>query len=160
MKSLLSLSYGVAARLIQICQLLRSKSKLFVDKIKDLMTQWESYPEEVDNGQAVPQDLSILKSMDLNNDVDGLSTAMDLQPLEPHIDTRVEAVVFLSSLFNEKHEYQQAFTSDCDVLWQGFPNDEVLQALWVRAEYIRIWRYIQNSKNDPVIITGQPGIGK
>ncbi|KAL9041957.1 MAG: hypothetical protein Q9180_000935 [Flavoplaca navasiana] len=64
--------------------------------------------------------------------------------------------------------YGPAIDNECEVILHHFPQDgpvsrnptEEPSLLWVRPEYIRIWQYLNISQSRPVIVTGQPGIGK
>lgn len=64
---------------------------------------------------------------------------------------------FLDGLFDDQHDQRQAFSSECEILWHRFSNDTSFS--WVRAEYVRIKRYLENTGTRPVVITGHPGIG-
>ena len=69
----------------------------------------------------------------------------------------------LNNLLDSSYSYGQAFHKECEILWHDFGTqnqDERLRTdfLWVRAEYIRIKDELKVTREEHVIVTGQPGI--
>ena len=135
------------------------KAQAIVLKIKEMLANQASQDEAYTQcssreGDAEPTQIAQLPMPDQQA---GSMEDQRYGQLMEVFDSRDEVRSLLKSLFGT-HSYGQAFDKECEIMLHAFQKNQY-DLLWVRAEYIRIMRYLENTNNRPVIITGQPGIG-
>lgn len=90
----------------------------------------------------------------------GSAELQGFQALRQYFNAAEEAE-FLDAFFDSESSkiHGPAFHEDCEVIRREFQGPQTA-LLWVRPEYINIREYLKRHGRAPVVVTGQPGIGK